>query len=349
MKIVGYLLLLCLSSLLLACGPGDSELLLGEERLTPDEAENTAAMIAAIKAVSLQRFPDGPLQRFNQSKTLACFDASFTVREDLASALQQGVFIPGARYPAQLRFANATQEDDREKDFRGLSIKVQNTPGAPLWGKNGQQDFLLNSYPVLFAADPADFLAFIDATRDGKVWRYFINPGHFYSLGIVLKGREKIDNPFAIPYWSTTPYRYGDDTSSAVKYSVRPCSTGLPAIAVKEHEDFLRDAMQAQLQVSAVCFEFMVQFQTDPNTMPIENASVLWEESESPFITLAELQINPDSTAAQTIENCEAMTFNPWQSLPAHQPLGGINRTRKPIYSEIGQFRNSENSLRNEQ
>lgn len=73
-------------------------------------------------------------------------------------------------------------------------------------GEPGQQDFLLNSYPVLFAADPGDFLDFIEASRDGRLWRYFINPGHFYSLGIVLKGREEIENPFAIDYWSTTAF-----------------------------------------------------------------------------------------------------------------------------------------------
>jgi catalase len=338
--------LLCLFPALLACSPADSGLQLGEERLSPKEAENTAAMIAAIEAASLLRYPTGTVRRFNQSKTLGCFDASFTVAENLDPDLQQGIFVPGARYTAQLRFANATEEDDLDKDFRGLSIKLHDVAGTPLWGAAGMQDFLLNSYPALFAANPADFLDFINATRDGKLWRYFINPAHFYSLSVVLRGRAKIDNPFAIQYWSTTPYRYGSDAASAVKYSVRPCDSAAPAITVARHPDFLRDAMQEQLRQRGACFDFMVQFQTDPDSMPIENAAVIWDEAKSPFITVAKIRIDNASTSAATEENCEAMRFNPWQSIAAHQPLGGINRTRKPIYAEIGEFRDQQNRLR---
>lgn len=338
--------LLCLCPVLLACGNRDSGLRLGEERLSPGEAENTAAMIEAIEAISLQRYPDGTMQRFNQSKTLGCFDALFTVPENLDPELQQGIFLAGASYPARLRFASATEEDDRDKDFRGLSIKVRGTPGTPLWGERGQQDFLLNSYPALFAADPGDFLDFINATLDDQLWRYFINPTHFYSLGIVLKGREKIDNPFAIRYWSTTPYRFGEDQSTAVKYSVQPCSPPAPPVAVKKHRDFLRDAMREQLQAGDACFEFMVQFQADPDTMPIENAAVIWDETESQFLPVARIHIAADSTAENTAANCEEMSFNPWQSLAAHRPLGGINRTRKPIYAEVGEFRKQQNRQR---
>jgi catalase len=346
MNTVSSLSLLSLCAVLAACGPGDSGLELGEEHSSPDEAANTAEMIDAIKIISLARYPTGVIERFNQSKTLGCFDARLTVPDDLDPSLQQGVFVAGVSYLAQLRFASATQADDRDKDFHGLSIKVLNTPGEPLWGEPGQQDFLFNSYPALFAADPGDFLDFIEATRDGQVWRYFINPAHFYSLGIVLKGREEIENPFAIDYWSTTPYRFGNDPSTAVKYSVRPCSPVDSATTDQSHKDFLTDVMQDQLQTGGACFDFMVQFQRNPDTMPIEDAAVIWDESVSPFIKVASIHIGSAATSKATADRCEAMTFNPWQSQAEHRPLGGINRTRKPIYSEIGQFRGEQNRLR---
>jgi catalase len=335
---------------MIGCSQQSSNLGPGEERLSPDEAEHTAAMIEAIKAISLERNPTGLVERFNQVKTLGCFDASFEILQDLGKKLEQGIFVSGARYPAQLRFANATQHDDREGDFHGLSIKLQNTPGESLWGAHGHQDFLLNSYPALFAADPGDFRDFIEATRDGQLWRYFVNPTHFYSIGIVLAGRAAIDNPFTIRYWSTTPYRHGDDTKSAVKYSVRPCSEARSAIDVKEHPDFLTDVMLAQLEQAEVCLEFMVQFQTDPKKMPIENASVTWRESDSPFIPLARIYIEQGpKTSEPTASQCESLTFNPWQTSEAHRPLGGINRTRKPIYAGIGRFREEQNQLRSSQ
>lgn len=345
-RLVSFSVAVAMGLTLASCDAGHKGLQPGQEKMDSREAQFTAAMIEAITQTSLDSAGDGMIKRFNQGKTLGCFDATFSVQDDIPIELQQGVFARGRVYPAQLRFANATSEDDRDKDFRGASLKLKGVNGKALWGENGGQDFLFNSYPALFAATPEDFLAFIEATRDEKLWRYFIYPGHFYSLAIVLKGREKISNPFAIQYWSTTPYRFGDDNSKAVKYSLKPCQGSALAPTIERHRDFLTDAMLAHLEAAPACFDFMVQFQGDPAAMPIENASVIWDEEKSPFIKLATLVISDNATAEATQENCEAMTFNPWQSLEAHRPLGGINRVRRAIYSETGKFRTEENIRR---
>ena len=196
----------------------------GAERSDPREHEITAAMIKAIKAVSRERHPDGIMKRFNQAKSLGCFDARFEVPQGLPEPLRQGLFADAASYPARLRFANASESDDREKDFRGLSIKVTATGAETLWGAPGVHDFLLNSHPALLAGTPQEFLDFIEATRDGALWKFFVKPWNWDSLLVVLRGRERIDSPFAIRYWSTTPFRYGDDAARAVKYSTRPCA-----------------------------------------------------------------------------------------------------------------------------
>jgi hypothetical protein len=328
---------------LAGCGSGNGDLALGQERVDPAEDEYAARMIEAIREISLARAAEGkPVARFNQVKTLACHDATFTVAPGLPSDLRQGVFATERSYAALLRFASATEQDDTKQDFRGLSIKLHGVEGDPLWGTPGQQDFLLNSYPVLFAADPEDFLAFIEATRDDALWRYFIDPRHFYSLWIVLMGRERITNPFDITYWSTTPYRLGPDEARAVKYSVRPCPGDRPAVNVPANADFLADAMRAHLAQAPACFDFLVQPQTDPDAMPMEDASALWNEADSPFVPVARIEIAAGSARV----DCEDATFNPWQSLAAHRPLGGINRTRLPVYAEIGQFRLRENAGR---
>lgn len=326
-----------------ACGSDDAELQPGEERASPHEARHTATMIEAIKAKTLQDADGGPVRRFNQGKTLGCFDARFVVAAQLPATLRQGIFAQQKSYPAQLRFANASSDDDSERDFRGVSVKLQQVEGEPLWGRQGVQDFLFNSYPGLFAANPADFASFVEASRRDQLWRYFIDPRHFYSLAVLLKGRQKIDNPFAIRYWSTTPYRFGPDTGTAVKYTLQPCGTP-PALELEPDQDFLTEAMTRHLRAAPACFEFGVQFQGDPTQMPIEDASVIWDESESPFLTVATIMIENGGTSATTQATCEAMSFNPWQSLAAHQPLGGINRTRRAIYAEIGAFRQQHNN-----
>ena len=38
------------------------------------------------------------------------------------------------------------------------------------------------------------------------------------------------------------------------------------------------------------------------------------------------------------------MMFNPWHSLMAHTPLGGMNRARREIYRAMAEFRRSRST-----
>lgn len=320
---------------------------LGEEYVGRNEEEIADRLIKAINRAALRRHPEGEVKRFNQAKGLGCFSADFAIERDLPGELQQGLFRSGEVYAAQIRFANASQTDDRKKDFRGMSIKLSGIKGKSLWGGDGTQDFLLNSYPALFAATPADFLSFVEAVADDSTWKYFINPRHFYSALIVLRGRARIASPFDIRYWSTTPYRFGNSDSVAVKYSVRPCSSVSSEAPDPPDGGYLAAAMKNHLQKAEACFDFMVQFQTDPKAMPVENASVEWDERMSPFRKLATITIkNQEFQTAAARRRCEAMTFNPWQSLAEHRPIGGINRVRKAVYAGAARFRGEENAKR---
>ena len=69
--------------------------------------------------------------------------------------------------------------------------------------------------------------------------------------------------------------------------------------------------------------------------MPIEDPTIDWNDTLAPFQPIALL-----SFPAQDIEDeehqamCGGLRFQAWQALPAHQPLGGINRARRVIYPE---------------
>src|SRR5262245_25888798 len=219
---LALLALACCS--LSACDRRADSLQLGETRTSEGEPEIAKRLVESIKQASDRHSANGEIRRFNQAKGLGCFAAEFTVAPNLPAELQQGLFKSGQVYPARIRFANASESDDSKKDFRGMAIKLSNVPGKSLWGEDGVQDFLLNSHPALFAGTPEDFLSFVEAVRDDATWKYFIHPRHFYSLLIILKGRARIASPFDIQYWSTTPFRFGDKRSIAVKYSAKPCS-----------------------------------------------------------------------------------------------------------------------------
>ncbi|MDA9983157.1 hypothetical protein N9H39_10635, partial [Gammaproteobacteria bacterium] len=320
----------------------------GQERVAENESQIASQMIDAIKSISHQRNPESTMKRFNQGKSLACLDADFYVLEDLPVKLQHGLFARPGHYTSKIRFAKASNEDDREKDFYGMSIKVSGVHGQPLWGESGVQDFVFNSYPALFAANPEQFLDFILATEEDARWKFFVNPKNWGALLIIIKGREQISSPLDISYWSTTPSRLGKDLTTAVKYSTQPCvdsnSAEIPHDATS---DYLTDAVDKQLQQGAACFDVMVQFQNDAGEMPIEDASVIWSTEQSPFQKVAQIKIKDQAfLTEQAKRDCEQMAFNPWQTLPEHKPIGGINRVRQAVYSEMSRYRQLRNQIR---
>jgi hypothetical protein len=108
-------------------------------------------------------------------------------------------------------------------------------------------------------------------------------------------------------------------------------------------ENQLRSAIKAHLRQERACFHFGVQLQTDPKTMPIEDASVIWDEKVSPFQTVATITIeNQDFDNPHALATCERTSFNPWQSLAAHKPLGRMNEVRKQVYAHAVKLRNKE-------
>ena len=304
-----------------------------------------AEMNQRVETITLAEAENNIIPRFNQSKTVACVNAEFRVHGDIPNELKQGIFSKPASYPAMLRFANATNRDDSKKDIRGLSIKVSNVDGPVLWGEPGIQDFVLNSYPALFVATPEDFLSFMRARQEDKKLSFFFNPfdPHLKSFWIVLKARKKNLSPLDIRYWSTVPFRLGETGDQVVKYSVTPCSDYKTTQVVNAGENQLRGAIQSHLKQGAACFHFGLQKQTDPQAMPIEDASVIWDEKDSPFQTVATITIeNQDVDTPESLATCEGSSFNPWQSLAAHEPLGRMNAVRRQVYEHAAKLRKKE-------
>jgi catalase len=288
------------------------------------------------------------IPRYNQPKTIACLNGEFAVADGLPEEYRHGLFEIPATYPVTARFANASKWDDSEKDIRGLSLRVTEVPGNTLWGEPGAQDFLFNSYPALFVATPEEFLGFMRARQEGSklsLARFFLSPfdPHIKSLITVIKARGKHKSPLDIRYWSTVPSALdsrlakGDAPTAdtqAVKYSVTPCSSYQTDKVVEPGENQLRAAIKAHLRKERACFNFGIQIQGDPDKMPVEDASVIWDEDSSPFVTVATLTFADQSVDdPQSLADCEQRQFNPWQSLPQHTPLGRMNAVRKEVYA----------------
>jgi len=314
---------------------------LATEVVLPDEEKTTKALTQLIQRALEEKYPTGTTKRFNQAKSIGCVKANFEVKLNLPDDLKVGVFKHPKNYTSWIRFANASSQSDTKKDFRGMSIKLIGIPGEKLLNDEDTQDFVLNSHTVLFVKDTKDFYKFIDVSlRSNPIW-FFLNPFdlHLKELGIVLSGRQHHPSHLDIRYWSTTPYLFGE--GEAVKYSVRPCSPSARKLPDPLTDNYLRETMKQQLSNEEACFDFMVQFQTDSEIMPIEDATADWDETLSPFRKVATIKIpSQNFDSKQQMDFCENLTFNPWHSLADHRPLGNINRARKAIYSELAEFIN---------
>lgn len=104
--------------------------------------------------------------------------------------------------------------------------------------------------------------------------------------------------------------------------------------------------MVKQLAKGSAEFDFMVQFQTDADAMPIEDPGKAWPEKVSPFRKVATVRIaEQEFDSPQQREFGENLSFSPWHALPEHRPLGGINRARRIVYETISAFRHRRNMV----
>ena len=315
-------------------------LALAEETIDPAEERINAEFIAFLKAVTRKRYPTGPVQRFNQGRAAGCVQAQFTVLDTIAPELRVGLFAAPRSYDAWIRFASASSQSDREKDVRGMAIRVSGVAGENLTPGESRQDFVLNSHPVMVAANTKDFMELLKAMDAGGLRQvtYFLS--HPRSAIIGFQARQQPSSHLDIPYFSATPYLFG--SGCAVKYIVRPCEPHATSQPPTVTDSYLADALRERLRKGDACFDFAVQLQTDPRSMPIEDATVEWKETVSPPHVVARIRIPQQPVGeAEAIRRCEESAFNPWCSLVAHRPLGGMNRARRGIYDAMAEFRRS--------
>lgn len=328
---------------------------LNQEIIPPTEAADTQTIVKTIEGAINGAYAMGerPAMRDAHAKGHGCVKGTFTVGADVPPALRQGVFAQPHTFKAWIRFSNGagTPHDDAVGDGRGMAIKLLGVPGKKLLAEEADaqtQDFVMINYPVFFIRNVADYVPFTALSLEGKSAEFFSTHAHEESIVKAITSMT-IGNVFDQRYFSMSPYLLGD---TYIKFSARPvdCVSGAPVLPSatappKGDPNYLREGMVKWLDQKDVCFKFAVQPQTDPATQPIEDATVLWDEAKAPFIDVASIRIPRqtfDSDAQQTF--CENLSFTPWHALPAHRPVGGINRLRKAVYQAISELRHRLNA-----
>lgn len=330
-----------------------------EEQIPPGEAALTRGIIDDAVRIVEQHRDNTRVLRDAHAKAHGCVRAEVSVPGDLPEDLRQGAFQePGKNWQAWIRFSNgnAYPQFDRVRDARGMAIKLLDVPGDKLMAgaTPGEQDFVMFNNTSFFVRDVAEYKSNFAAQADGqKVLAFFPswNPSTWEVRHLLIALRTLSpapESPVQTTYNSIAPFKYGPYN---IKYRVVPAVGGCPAYALPEQNrdqpNFLRRALYQQLSLDRVpaCFELQVQRQNAAHYMPIEDTSVEWDESISPFETVAHIKV-PAQDFDSTEQNrlCDDLSFNPWHALPEHRPIGGINRLRKAVYEAVSAYRHERNS-----
>lgn len=325
---------------------------LGEE-IREGEIDAAARLIATLRTEIQTVYKDGGARRDAHPKAHGCVSAEFQVAETLPKRLQHGVFQPGHRYDALIRYSNGSPNasgKDITGDTRGMAVKLFGVPGDKLFSIPEQpdiQDLVLISSPYFFINEAEGYAEFFEIVDEGAGWDllkipFILGPRGSWNAYKMLS--QKIANPLSTRYWSVVPYQLGEEEGrQAVKYSAKPCSPSDQQIPDNPGDNYLREAMVSSLSDGAACMTFMVQPQVAD--LSVENAVIEWPEEEAPFYPVATITIPAQQfdTPAKN-EACENQSYNPWHSLPAHKPLGMVNRLRRVVYESISDLRHDMNN-----
>jgi catalase len=331
-----------------------------EEEIPKDEAALTQGIIEDAIRIVEQHRDNTRVLRDAHAKAHGCVKAQLTVLPDLAPELRHGVLAePGKTWQAWMRLSNgnAYPQFDSARDARGMAIKLLDVAGEKLLSSKataGNQDFVMFNNSVFFVRDVAEYKQNFAAQADGhKVLAFFPSwdprSWEIRHLIIAMKTLAPApDSPVSATYNSIAPFKLGPHN---IKYRVIPDPQSCPPYQLPEQNtklpNFLRNALYQQLSLDRVpaCFALQVQRQNAAHYMPIEDTSVEWSESISPFETVATIRVPAqDFDSREQNQFCDNLSFNPWHALPEHRPIGGINRLRKAVYEAVSVYRHQRNA-----
>ncbi len=324
-----------------------------QEEIPPDEPAAITSILETFEGAVKKEHAAGnrPAWRDAHAKAHGCVKADFSVKADIPVDLRTGVFAAARSFTAWIRFSNGDgkPQDDRIGDGRGMAIKLTGVDGPKLLAGEAEaktQDFIMINSPAFFIRNAGDYVSFARASKYHMSFAFFLTRWHELRAARAIT-EETVDEVFRQRYFSMTPYRLGE---RYIKFGARPvdCGTGaalVPSVASPpDGPDYLRARMIAWMNSKDACFTFAVQPQTDPATMPVEDPTIVWDETKAPFIDVATIRLPKqrfDSDAQQAF--CENLSYTPWHALAEHRPVGGINRIRKVVYEGISVLRHKLN------
>jgi hypothetical protein len=264
---------------------------------------------------------------------------------------QSGVFIGGKTYKAFVRWSNGAgpgfatgfngPRNDAAPDNRAIAIKLLGVAGQKMLEQESDaetQDFLFTTSQAAFLVDAQQALDFFTATAGG-----FLKQSAYLATHPSLAKMYAVDTPAAGlikdlatgSFYSNVPNRFG---SSYAKFMLDPCNNNPSKFTLPGATNYYSDRWTKDIASGDVCYGLYVQMYQDDSSTPLEDGTAVWNTEWTLLGTLT--FEGGQAWGDDTRENmCENFSFNPWHTLPDHEPIGGIQRVRKAVYTTMGQMR----------
>lgn len=346
-------LLTSVTTWLINLGRSRDGMKIAEERAEPDEEQFLQDIITTMGKQMQGLWKPGGFQRGGNTKTQGIVRAEFIVRDDLPENMRRGIYATPRTYPAWVRFSGPgpyITADIDDVGFMSISIKLMDVPGPKLMD---DEKFTLDMFGV---STPTFVTADTKSNADLQNWSlknasifHFLKFGNHHLLDLIMQSLwiKTQSSPLESEFFSCVPYLLGE--GQAMQYCVRTrlkTRTPVPSLPLRPPDNYLRNAMVATLARQDVEFDILLQLQTDPFLMPIENNAVYWPPNLSPRIPAAILRIPKqkfDSPAQ--LEFAKVLSYNPWHCIAEHRPLGNQSRARLRMYKELSTYRQSMNGV----
>lgn len=337
------------------------------EVITADEQQLIASIVEQMAASSRCAFErHRHAIRDAHAKSNGLLKGELVVHDNLPSALRQGVFAAPRTYAIVARLSSAPSDihSDEIPAARGFAFKIIGVDGARLAPdiEGHNQDFLMVNFPALAfgtlpkyqrmlglleanAQAPDTFQRLVAGTAHGAKQVVESLGG---TAGATLEGLARDNHhPLGETYHTQAALRYGDHLA---KLSLAPASDNVRALHGRNIDDIgyagMREAISEHFASQGAEYTLAVQLCTDLERMPVEDAAIAWPEELSPHVPVATLRFAPQSTAhpARQVYGDDSLSFNPWNGVTAHQPLGAIMRVRRTAYERSTAYRHAMNA-----
>ncbi|MGH3671122.1 MAG: LodA/GoxA family CTQ-dependent oxidase, partial [Pseudonocardiaceae bacterium] len=274
---------------------------------------------------------------------------TFTIRPDLPEELRVGLFRYDS-FPAWIRFSSDTLPSLPDlRSTVGVGIKLFGVPGLKLLEPETTattHDFLLQNHDVFFVDTARDMCEFTYAgVVEGDYGPYLRD--HPKTQQILNDMAKVVPSVLKTDYWSVLPYAFGPDQYAKYKL-VSLGAEGVEAVADVSNGDpyYLHADLWHRLLESEASFGFFVQLRTDPEHMPLDEATVRWEEAVSAPIHVATLTLSQqDIEARSQAAYGENLSFTSWHALAEHAPVGSLAEARKVAYQAAAELRRDTNGI----